>query len=94
MNPLIITAFTIGGAIAGYFLCALMTAGKVEEITYDHLCQNQTWQFLLDQANAAHSRASDALTTCQNRLHAIRALANAPRTIRKADLWAILNGER
>jgi hypothetical protein len=45
-------------------------------------------------AQAAYDRASDALGGAQRKLSAIRDLLDTPRTIRKADLRDVLDGER
>lgn len=44
-------------------------------------------------ANAAHARCADALATKDRKLSAIRDLLDTPRTIRKGELAAVLDGD-
>lgn len=47
----------------------------------------------LVDAQAAHTRCADALSTTQRKLSAIRDLLDTPRTIRKGDVRDVLDGE-
>lgn len=64
---MILTLAAVGAGFScfGFFICAIMTQGRVTEV-------------------------EDALFSARLKLFAIRDLANKPRTIRKADIRAIL----
>lgn len=102
-------AITLGaggvGTIVGFFTCAALTAGKVADLQdqRDHAIDAKVADILplanLDiaqqaaEAISAHSRCADALTTVQGKIEDIRELLNRPRTIRKKELAAILDGD-
>lgn len=82
----LIAAAGIGGII-GFWVCAVLTAGKVAD---EHAQADAINEALHD----AHARCADALTCTQRKLSAIRDLLDTPRTIRKGELAMILDGER
>ena len=85
----LIAAAGIGGII-GFGTCALLTMGKVADLRSDELLVDY---FDAEYERAAHDRCADALTTTQRKLSAIRDLLDTPRTIRKADLRDVLDGD-
>lgn len=91
-----IAAAGIGGIIGGALVWLAM-----KEKTTAFLANRDYWVAEYDiasdallEANTAHTRCADALTTTQRKLSAIRDLLDKPRTIRKGELAMILDGER
>lgn len=98
----LIAAAGIGGII-GAGIMAWRTAGTVDDLRdklFHTECEYEAETGItevlvpkLREANAAHTRCADALTTCQRKLSAIRDLLDTPRTIRKGELASILDGD-
>lgn len=78
MNPLIITAFTIGGAIAGFFTCAWLTAGKMADLEADNADSRELVKCWLEMAN----RADDLIH-----------VASAQKSVKSGRIIAILSGD-
>lgn len=90
----LIAAAGIGGII-GFGACAVLTMGKLADAN-DAADWELTALCLTDDlrgAEAAHDRCADALATKDRKLSAIRDLLDTPRTIRKADLRDVLDGD-
>ena len=85
----LIAAAGIGGII-GFGTCAVLTMGKVADLRSDELLVDY---FDAEYERAAHDRCADALATKDRKLSAIRDLLDTPRTIRKADLRDVLDGD-
>lgn len=89
-------AWCFGGALGGFGICAVLTAGKVADERQAYVDENDFANLNLaakNEAQLAHARCADALTTTQRKLSAIRDLLDKPRTIRKGELAMILDGE-
>lgn len=87
-------AAALGFGAIGYAAGAVMTKrtlGKVADLRSDELLVDY---FDAEYERAAHDRCADALTCTQRKLSAIRDLLDTPRTIRKADLRDVLDGEQ
>lgn len=84
-------AWCFGGALVGMGTMAVLTMGKLADLRSDELLVDY---FDAEYERAAHDRCADALTTCQRKLSAIRDLLDTPRTIRKGELAAVLDGEQ
>lgn len=81
MNDLIlITVSAIGGGIVGFLGMSWLTAGKVASLERE--------------IGEACADCSDARVRCHDLREAIRELLNRPRTIRKGELAAILDGDQ
>lgn len=92
----LIAAAGIGGII-GFGTCAVLTAGKIGDLQEDVRGWFLNYQDECDdrfEAVEAHTRCADALGTTQRKLSAIRDLLDTPRTIRKGELAAVLDGEQ
>lgn len=105
----LIAAAGIGGII-GFGTCAILSHSKVQDAIdfwddgeqLDELrAEVAEWvdhaAFAANEATAAqasYDRASDALGGAQRKLSAIRDLLDTPRTIRKGELAAVLDGEQ
>lgn len=95
----LIAAASIGGII-GFGVCAVMTAGKVADVQAAPSLKSRADDQLIvklrlerSALTQAHTRCADALTTTQRKLSAIRDLLDKPRTIRKGELAAVLDGD-
>lgn len=98
----LIAAAGIGGTV-GFFACALLTGGRIADEIIERMdAEDEADEARNNEAAAnrvalealdAHTRCSDALTTTQRKLSAIRDLLDKPRTIRKGDVALILDGE-
>ena len=91
----LIAAAGIGGII-GFGTCAVLTMGKVaDQDDWSAIAAREADDKV--EAEAAHTRCADALTTCQRKLSAIRDLVGPTEGLRRGRLGqiaAILDGER
>lgn len=89
MSALTAYALLSIGAVLGFFVCAVLTAGKVAEL-------EEGERGARDEAATQKAIAklnADACRLNQSKLSAIRDLLDKPRTIRKGELAMILDGE-